>query len=160
MKTPTKLVVLAVAVCGVVLLIRHAETESLAIPKDMPANSKFLQSGFNIANDEAQGTWVACRLEAGEGTDWCRVTDQKGIVLFQGSFLPLNSTQPLGDGELAVAAVNPTKIWVKGPVEGLPVPAIPLANGSMLVPAGDRYALIQRWNADPSEYDAVRNSAQ
>jgi hypothetical protein len=149
---------LAVAVCGVVIAIRHEQTEGIAVPKDMPATAKFLQSGFDIANDEPQGNWVACRYQEDDAADWCRVTDQKGMVVYQGNFLPLNSTQPYRDEEMTVASVNPKKMWVKGPVEELPVPVIPLTSGGVLVPAADRYALIQRWTADSSEYDSVRNA--
>ncbi len=142
----------------VVLVIRSARREEVAVPRDMPANAKFLQSGFDVATNEPQGDWVACSLHSADGLDWCRVTDQKGTVLYEGDFLPVNSTQPVGDDQLQVAGANPRKIWVKGPVEGGPVPAIPLTSGSVLVPASDRYALMQRWASDPTEYDTVRDT--
>ena len=124
----------------------------------MPPNAKFLQSGFDVATNEPQGDWVACTLHASDGLNWCRVTDQKGMVLYEGDFLPVNSDQPLGNDQLNVAPANPRKIWVRGPAEGGPVPAIPLTGGAVLVPASDRDALKQRWATDPTEYDTVRDT--
>ena len=93
-----------------------------------------------------------------DGSDWCRVTDQKGIVLYQGDFLPTASTtSPVGNDQLKVSSRRiRSKMWVHGPVEGGPVPAIPLTNGTVLVPASDRYALLQRWANDS---DGVRRDS-
>ncbi len=160
MTTTSKLVVAVLVACGVVLFVRHARTEgSVAVPRDMPSNAKFLQSGFDVATNEPQGNWVACSLHSADGLDWCRVTDQKGVVVYQGDFLPVSTTAPLPDNQLAVAPVNPKKIWVHGPVEDGPVPAIPLMNGGVLVPASDRYALLERWKADSYEYDLLRDNS-
>ncbi len=157
MRTGTKLLIGVLVACGVVLLVRHARTETqVAIPRDMPPQSKFLQSGFDVNTNEPVGNWVACTLHEADGSDWCRVTDQKGIVLYQGDFLPTASTSPVGNDQLTVAPADPRKLWVHGPVEGGPVPAIPLINGTVLVPASDRYALLQRWATDPTEFDAIR----
>ena len=158
MKKSTKLVISGVIGGAVALMIWHARGAGVAVPKDMPSNAKFLQSGFEVSTNEPLGNWVACSLHPAESVDWCRVTDQKGTVVYQGDFLPVNSTQPLPDAELIVMSANPKKIWVHGPVEDGPVPAIPLTSGSVLVPASDRYALMQRWASDSTEYDSVRES--
>ncbi len=160
MTTTGKLVMGTVVAVGVVLAVRYARTEQIRVPADMPANSKFLQTGFNVSDGEPLGSWIACSLHEADNLDWCRVTDQKGTVVYQGDFLPLNSTRPLSNDQLTVANLNPKKMWVKGPVESGPVPVILLAGGNVLVPSADRDALIQRWAADSTEYDVIKDSVQ
>jgi hypothetical protein len=159
-RTGTKVLLGVFIACGVVLLVRHARTEmQVAVPRDMPQNAKFLQSGFDVNTNEPLGNWVACTLHDADGSDWCRVTDQKGIVLYQGDFLPTATTSPVGNDQLKVSTIDPKKMWVHGPVEGGPVPAIPLTNGAVLVPASDRYALLQRWASDSAEFDIIREGS-
>jgi hypothetical protein len=158
--TTGKLVLGAIVMCAAVLVVRHSRTEQLAVPRDMPANAKFLQTGFDVSDGEPLGTWIACSLHQADGLDWCRVTDQKGTVVYQGDFLPVNGTRALGNEELTVASINPKKMWVHGPVESGPVPAILLTSGNMLVPAADRDALLQRWARDSGEYDVIKDSTQ
>ena len=151
-----KISAFSLAVCGGVLLAQHAiRATNAALPSDMPRDAHFLASGFDIATSEAQGNWIACRVNPEQATDWCRVTDQKGSVVFQGDYLPADSPIAVSADELQVANVRPDRIWVRGPVEQGPVPVIALTNGKVLVPAADREALDQRWSLDPAELNRV-----
>ncbi|SNT27157.1 hypothetical protein SAMN05421770_106227 [Granulicella rosea] len=156
-----KLAIVTFGVLSAVIVINHADSAMHAsIPQDMPANAKFEQSGFNLNRNEATGNWIACRPELSENGDWCRVTDQKGTVVFQGNFLPVDSNRVVPSSELQIATVDPEKMWVKGPVEQGPVPVISLANGKVLVPAEDRTALNDRWLSDPEEYKRATGQAE
>lgn len=156
MSLASKSAVVVLAVFGCVLAVHARTALHAAVPKDMPQDSQFLQSNFTVATDEAQGNWIACRLEQAETADWCRVTDQNGMVVFEGEFLPVSSGNPLPTSEIKVtSAARPRNLWIQGPAEGGPVPAIPLVNGDVLVPAADRYPLQQRWAGDPREYNAI-----
>ena len=88
-------------------------------------------------------------------TNWCRVTDAKGDVVYEGDYLPLHGLAPLSLDNLQVGRADPDKLWVKGPVEGGPVPVIPLVSGDVLVPAADREALATRWAQNPAELQAL-----
>ncbi len=134
------------------LLRRATQSFDPALPGDMPADARFLATGYDLDRNERQGNWVACHVDPpGSGERSCRVADPHGIVIFDGSFLPVR------DGQSAVTsagqiAINAKVGWVTGPSEGLPVPVIPLTDGAILVPQGDRDALVDRWARDPQEW--------
>jgi hypothetical protein len=152
MRVTSKVILSCLVVLGAVLIIRHGE-EALqpALPKDMPNNAVFVAAGYDIAHNEKQGEWIACSNDPEQGTDRCRVTDPHGTVIYEGEFLPVNGSQPLPADQLKVATSGKADIWVQGPAEQGPVPVIPLANGAMLVPSADAYALGARWSKNPDE---------
>ena len=122
-----------------------------ALPSDMPAQSRFMQSGYDVAHLEPTGAWVACGTDRAEQANWCRVTDSHGQVVFEGDYLPLSSPTPIPLELIALSQTDPARLWVKGPSEGSPVPVIPLVNGDVLVPMSDRDALADRWAGNPQE---------
>jgi hypothetical protein len=81
----------------------------------------------------------------------CRVTDPQGLVIYQGEFLPVDGSPPLSPDQLRVATSGNANIWVEGPFGEGPLPAIPLANGRVLVPGADAYALAARWRQNPDD---------
>jgi len=118
----------------------------------MPANAQFLQSGFDVAKNEPEGEWVACRSDAAQNANFCRVTDPHGIVIYQGDFVSVSASQPVPDRDLKVSSREEEKnLWIDGPTEKGPVPVIPLANGQVLTPIADQPALAARWSNDPDE---------
>jgi hypothetical protein len=121
------------------------------VPSNMPSDAHFVQSGYDLAHNDPEGNWIACRVDAEQNTDFCRVTDPHGFVIFEGDFLPLDSLVPVAAVNLRFAEHDPGHLWVKGPAEGGPVPVIPLADGQLLVPAADSQALADRWAKDPDE---------
>ncbi len=131
------------------MLLHANQALDPAVPGDMPADARFIPSGYDLEHNERKGSWVSCRLIAA-GEDACRVTDAHGLVIFQGSFLPVNP----GNAELAPETKNQLR-WIPGPSEGSPVPVIPSSDGMLLVPHDDRDALVDRWNQHPDEWQAV-----
>jgi hypothetical protein len=127
-----------------------------ARPSDMPENSRFIPSGYDLSHNERQGSWVSCASGDGVGDMFCRVTDTHGMVIFQGDFLPVRSSGSAAGGGGATLAKSGLG-WVTGPFEGSPVPVIPMTDGSMLVPRDDRDALIDRWNAHPDEWRQLQS---
>jgi hypothetical protein len=156
MNAASRFLLSVVIVAALFMLFTHGDRAlHAAVPKDMPANAQFLPSGFDIANDEQQGNWVACRMDDAQNTNWCRVTDTHGKVVFEGDYLPLAKSEPVDLSDLKIAKVNPGKMWVEGPAEEQPVPVIALEDGNLLVPASDRDALAQRWTNEPEELARV-----
>jgi hypothetical protein len=121
------------------------------LPPDMPASSRFVATGYDIADNESLGLWIACRPDLQQPSDWCRVTDQRGTVVFEGQFLPVDSPQPVPAAKLVIAPVDKATLWTSGPAEQSPVPVIPLEDGQRLVPAADRLAFLTRWADHPEE---------
>ena len=146
-------------VCAVLLAVGLVYRGNLAVvparPNDMPEDARFLPSGYDLAHNERQGSWVSCDLGVRAGSRHCRVADAQGTVIFDGDFLPVrgslsssgSSGEMLAQGRLG---------FVIGPFEGYPVPVIPMTDGSMLVPRVDRDSLIGRWNADPAEWKQLQ----
>ena len=137
-------------------MVRHGGMSMRpALPADMPAQASFLQSGYDISRLEPRGSWIACGTDHRQETNWCRVTDARGDVVYEGDYLPLHGQAPLPLEKIELSRADPDKLWITGPVEGGPVPVFPLANGNVLVPAADRDALATRWAQNPSELRAI-----
>ena len=147
----TKTLLFLVALIAGYFLVVHGERAlDASLPNDMPRDANFIQSGFDLEHNEAKGQWVACRDNHAEDNDFCRVTDPKGIVVYQGAFTPSDNTAPLPNDQLQVSTTSGS-IWITGPAERGPVPVIPLKNGKLLVPVQDREALADRWSRNPAE---------
>ncbi len=147
-----KLVFVLFVTAGLGLVVVHgADALHPQLPPDMPGDAHFVQSGYDLLRNEPEGDWIACRTDLQQNTDYCRVTDAHGNVIYEGDFLPVNSEEPVAARDLRFAARDLRQLWVKGPAEAGPVPVIPLAGGQLLVPADDSLALADRWARDPDE---------
>ena len=137
-------------VAGYILVVHGDRALDASLPKDMPHDANFVQTGYDVAHNEVQGQWIACRADQEQGNDFCRVTDPKGTVVYQGAFAPYDYPVQLSNDQLRIANIK-SSIWVNGPAEQGPVPVIPLKNGKLLVPVQDREALADRWTRNPAE---------
>lgn len=139
-----------------ILLVRHgAAALRPARPNDMPADSQFVVSGYDLLHNEPKGDWIVCRPDLPEDANFCRVTDSHGVVIFQGDFLPVSGSRAVPPARLRVASPDLDRMFVRGPAEGGLVPVIPLADGQLLVPAADSAALADRWARDPDELQRI-----
>src|SRR5450432_3134671 len=128
MKTSTKVASSIVFILAVVLLVRHGDRAlHPAVPRDMPSDSHFVMSSYDLQRNEFKGNWVACSAYVDQSADFCRVTDSHGAVIYQGEFLPLQGDRAVLRANLRFAAVDPKNLFVRGPAEYGPVPVIPLA---------------------------------
>ena len=140
-----------VALAAVILVHGANMAIEPALPRDMPSDSRFMPTGYDLEHNERKGTWVACHT-TGVGDEQCRVTDARGIVLFQGAFLAVKDARAISSGFSSGISSVGSLNWVNGPAEDAPVPLIPMSDGSILVPQQDRDALIDRWNQRPEEW--------
>jgi hypothetical protein len=142
-----------VSIVAVTVLVGYQARIALsaALPSDMPRSARFSQAGYDVATNQPLGQWVACHPSPEQSADWCRVTDQRGSVVFEGLFLPVDSPDPVLSGQLKLASIDEARLWTFGPAEQAPVPVIPLEDGQRLVPVADRLALLTRWAGDPNE---------
>ena len=128
------------------------------LPKDMPADARFMATGYDLDHNERKGSWVACHSD-GYGGSECRVTDAHGMVIFQGAFLPVRDARAWLDRYQTSTSANGKLHWINGPAEGMPVPVIPMTDGSLLVPGDDRDALVDRWNQHPDEWQMLQSAS-
>ena len=133
-----------IALVIVVVVIHHAyRAMQPTVPKDQPRTAVFAPDHRRLANEEPQGNWISCALDAERGTDHCRITTEAGVVVYEDDFLPLQQTAALPNDQLQIASVDAKDLWVQGISQHVPVPAIPLKNGMKLVPATDRSAMLE-----------------
>ena len=137
---------------GIAVLTMHGmRALGPAVPKNMPSDSHFIQSGYDLRLNEPLGNWISCRADTAQAADFCRVTDNRGIVIYQGEFTSLGGSRAVPQADLRFPPADPRGLWTRGPAENAPVPVIPLAGGQILVPAADSNALASRWAKDPDE---------
>jgi len=122
-------------------------------PNDMHANSRWIFTGRDSVSNNKLGLWIACWKSTIKEVDHCRITNEKGATQFDSDMLPLSPRQgAVADRNLQLAAkIDPAKLWVRGASYDRPVPVLPLANGTQLVPIADREGLQKRlahgkWN--------------
>jgi hypothetical protein len=148
--------VCCVALVAGTLLYRANLALMPALPSDMPANSRFMLTGYDLDHNESRGEWVACHPDGGVGESFCRVSDARGTVIYQGNFLPVRDLTKASASPLAGEAETGELLWLKGPTEGMPIPAIPMSDGSVLIPRDDRDALLDRWRRFPEDWKRLR----
>ncbi len=137
---------------GIAILTLHGmRALGPSVPTNMPSDSHFIQSGYDLRHNEPLGNWISCRADAAQAADFCRVTDNRGIVIYQGEFTSLSGSRAVPQADLRFTPADPRGIWTRGPAENAPVPVIFLVGGQILVPAADSDALANRWAKDPDE---------
>jgi hypothetical protein len=115
------------------------------VPTNMPANSSWLLTGHDHDSNAKLGLWFACWQSTTTAADHCRITDERGGVQYDGDMLPLAAdSRVVETSQLQFASLDPEKLWVQGAGDGVPVPVLPLANGTLLVPVSDRAGLQMR----------------
>ena len=160
-KFPISLIVLTlVALFGIIYF--HQLTEMLGgapAENGMPSTRQMrsILTGRSTARFNVE--LISCHEEKLRKTDWCEVTDQKGTVLFKGDFLPVGTVHRAPQSELAIRPFDSVHGWVRGPSEALPVPVVPLKDGTLLVPAPDTFKLKKRWAEHPEELAEVSGSS-
>ena len=159
MNGSTKLILLccAAVVCAT-LIYRSDIALQPALPKNMPADSRFIATGYDLEHNEHKGVWIACHPGRSTGVSFCRITDNRGIVVFQGDYVPVRDAARVRAEPSAATPATGHLGWVTGPVEGISVPLIPMTDGTLLVPEDDRDALLARWNQHPEQWEDLTRS--
>jgi hypothetical protein len=137
-------IVTAIAAIVVIGASFHARYALAAhMPNDMPVNSRWILTGHVRDTNEKLGLWVGCWKSA--FVDHCRIADERGTVEYDGDMLPL-AIHPavVEDKDLQFAKIDPERLWIRGVHDDLPVPVLPLADGTQLVPVSDREGLQKR----------------
>ena len=152
MTDPSRFALSVLLTGGIAILTLHGvRALGPSVPNNMPSDSHFIQSGYDIRQNEPLGNWISCRVDAAEAADFCRVTDHLGIVIYQGEFTSLSGGRAVPQADLLFTRADPRGLWTQGPTENAPVPVIPLAGGQILVPAADAHTLANRWAKNPDE---------
>ncbi len=98
--------VLVAIVIGAVIVLHAYRAMQPTVPKDQPKNAVFAPDHRRLSNEEPQGNWVSCHLDADRGTDHCRITTEAGIVVYEDDFLPLQQATALSDDNLQISPVD------------------------------------------------------
>jgi hypothetical protein len=143
-----KQLLLAAAVFVLVIAAAGLHTHRVLaahIPDDMPANSSWILTGHDRDNNDKLGLWIGCWKSTAAAVDHCRIADERGTLQYDGDMLPL-AIHPavVEDKDLEFAKLDPENLWVRGVNYDMPVPVLPLADGTQLVPVSDREGLRKR----------------
>ncbi len=136
-------------------LSHYIATNRTGTPSTMPRDATFVAGKFEYARMRTRGEWVSCHSDVKSLTDWCRIANQSGDILFEGHFLPVGRDRPLPDSQIRIAAYNIDNHWVIGPTETFKVPVVPLEGGVILVPSTDTHSLATRWHSHPEEQESA-----
>ncbi|SFS20672.1 hypothetical protein SAMN05421771_3757 [Granulicella pectinivorans] len=137
--------------CGFAYLSHYLAVDHTGVPVNMPSDSTFIPGKFDYLKLHTRGEWVSCHSDVKSPTDWCRIANQSGDVIFEGKFLPVGMDKPLVDSQIHITSYNIDHHMVTGPTESFEVPVIPLEDGELLVPATDARPLALRWKQHPNE---------
>ncbi len=127
-----------IAVAGIVILaglvLLWWEGRPPKRPSNLPSNAIYIEIGFLLRVKSTPGKWVGCWFDAGDKSDHCRITDEKGKLEFEGVFLPYEGARPVPQSALIFDTRSTGGLWVGSYEKGIHVPAIYLTNGQILLP--------------------------
>lgn len=140
--------VIVTALAAIVVIAASFHTRHILAahtPNDMPVNSRWILTGHTRDTNEKLGLWIGCWKNTTATVDHCRIADERGTVQYDGDMLPL-AIHPavVEDKDLQFAKIDPEHLWIRGVHDDLPVPVLPLADGTQLVPVSDREGLQRR----------------
>ena len=104
-----------------------------ARPKTLPATAIWVRTPPTPLEFSPQGDWLACWLNKARNSDYCRVTDYRGKLEFEGDFSPISGLNPVPDSDLRLK--NGTgDLWAWSDQDKRSVPVAYLQDGTILVP--------------------------
>ena len=106
-----------------------------AKPANMPANAIYIETAitpFKIGT--TPGTWLGCWYDRNDNADHCRLTDEKGNMKLEDTFLPYSGRGSFPQSALTFDTRRTEHLWTGSYEKGIHVPVIYLANGQMLLP--------------------------
>lgn len=104
-------------------------------PANMPANAIYLETAitpFKIGT--TPGTWLGCWYDVNDAADHCRLTDEKGNLKFEDTFLPYSGRGSFPQSALTFDTRRTGNLWTGSYEKGILVPVIYLTNGQILLP--------------------------
>jgi hypothetical protein len=106
-----------------------------ARPANMPPNAIYIETGitpFKIGT--TPGTWLGCWHDPNDRADHCRLTDEKGNLKYEDTFLPYSGRGSFQQSALTFDARRTGHLWTGSHEKGIRVPVIYLTNGQILLP--------------------------
>jgi hypothetical protein len=107
-------------------------------PADISPSGIFIERGSVPFEFSMHGDWLDCWQDVHTNTDECRLTDEKGVLKYEGTFLSYGSKALVPGSELKMDAVKTGHLWIGVTVEKIiSIPVIFLQNGVILLPQND-----------------------
>jgi hypothetical protein len=110
------------------------------IPK-RPANISdsgiFIERGSVPFKLSTHGDWLDCWQDVRTNTAQCRLTNEKGILKFEGTFLSYETRAAIPAAELKIDSTRTGHLWLGVTTGNIPFPIIFLQNGTILLPESD-----------------------
>lgn len=106
-------------------------------PADISASGIFIERGSVPFKLSTHGDWLDCWQDVHSNTDQCRLTDEKGVLKFEGKFLSYENRTVIPGQELKIDATKTGHLWMGVTEENISFPVVFLQNGTILLPQGD-----------------------
>ena len=130
------LLALAVTFIGGIGLFSWWGAQPSPRPKDMPADSIWINGPTLPVPSWHRGWWFGCQMGADGRSNRCKLWDgHNGRLEYEGAFVSCRGRTPVMPAELKLRAQeDPIKLWVSTESGVHLVPVALLANGAYLVP--------------------------
>jgi hypothetical protein len=106
-------------------------------PSDISASGIFIERGSVPFKLSTHGDWLDCWRDSLTSTNRCRLTDERGAVMFEDTFLPYAAQAPLTNTDLRIDAKKTGHLSMGVTGYDISLPIIFLQNGTILLPQTD-----------------------
>lgn len=106
-------------------------------PGSISASGIFIERGSVPFKLSTHGNWLDCWQDVGTNMDRCRLTDEKGVPKFEGTFLSYETKTAVEAEELKIDTTKTGHLWMGVTAENIPFPVVFLQNGTILLPQSD-----------------------
>ena len=106
-------------------------------PSNISASGIFIERGSVPFKLSMHGDWLDCWRDARIGADRCRLTDEKGVLKFEDTFLPYQAHALVPEVELEIDPKKTGHLWIGVTTQNVSLPIIFMQNGEILLPQSE-----------------------
>jgi len=130
-------VLVTLGACMVIIVLWWASRPPKR-PAGISASALYIERGvvpFKLSS--TPGDWIDCWFDAREGADRCKLTNEKGKVEFEDTFLSYGSKTPIPKSDLILDTRRTGHLWSGTYEKGTRYPIVFLQNGEILLPRSE-----------------------
>ena len=106
-------------------------------PSVISPSGIFIERGSVPFKLSTHGDWLDCWQDLSTRMDHCRLTDEKGGLKFEDTFLPYKTEVSIPGPELKIDVNKTGHLWMGVTAEKVSLPIIFLQNGEILLPKSE-----------------------
>lgn len=106
-------------------------------PSDISSAGVFIERGVVPFKLSTHGDWLDCWQDRRTSGDHCRLTDEKGRVRFEDTFLAYEGQASVQEADLKIDPKKTGHLFMGVTANNVPLPIIFLQNGEILLPQSE-----------------------